>query len=172
MHSQLPKFDRFVVLTKGNLKEWNQPNVTVIPNPIGFQSEQSAELEKLIRDKNLQTHFFLLGADPNPYPYMKHCDIFVQTSRFEGLGLTVIEAALLCKPIVSTNFPTVFGIIENEETGLIAEMEPVDIAEKIERIIQDVELKKRLIENLSRRENNDKTESLEKINSLFNTPSH
>lgn len=51
-------------------------------------------------------------------------------------------------------------------------MNAVDIAEKIERIIQDVELKKRLIENLSRRENNDKTESLEKINSLFNTPSH
>ncbi|MFA7615957.1 MAG: glycosyltransferase family 4 protein [Weeksellaceae bacterium] len=45
MHRQISKFDRFVVLTKGNLKEWNQPNVTVIPNPIGFQSEQSAELE-------------------------------------------------------------------------------------------------------------------------------
>lgn len=131
-----------------------------------------SELEKLIRDKNLQTHFFLLGADPNPYPYIKHCDIFVQTSLFEGLGLTVIEAALLCKPIVSTNFPTVYGIIEDEKTGLIAEMNAVDIAGKIERIIRDVELKKRLIENLSRRENNHKTESLEKINSLFNTPSH
>lgn len=45
MHRQISKFDRFVVLTNGNLKEWNQPNVMVIPNPLGFQSEQSAELE-------------------------------------------------------------------------------------------------------------------------------
>ena len=45
MHRQISKFDRFAVLTNGNLKEWNQPNVIVIPNPIGFQSEQSAELE-------------------------------------------------------------------------------------------------------------------------------
>src|SRR5690606_11772495 len=45
MHRQLPGFDRFVVLTNGNQKEWNQPNVIVIPNPTGFQSEQTAKLE-------------------------------------------------------------------------------------------------------------------------------
>ncbi len=45
MHRQISKFDRFVVLTNGNLKEWNQPNVMVIPNPLSFYPEKSSELK-------------------------------------------------------------------------------------------------------------------------------
>ncbi|MET0945564.1 MAG: glycosyltransferase family 4 protein [Flavobacterium sp.] len=37
-------FDVFVVLTKGNQKEWCADNIRVIPNPISFYPKQSAEL--------------------------------------------------------------------------------------------------------------------------------
>lgn len=128
---------------------------------------ERASLEKLIDDKNLNQYFFLLGASTNPYPYMKACDVYVQTSLFEGLGLTVIEASILQKPIVCTNFPTAFGILENEKTGLIVEMTPQSIASQIQRLINDQELKNRLIDNLSQVKNTDKKESLEKIKQLF-----
>jgi len=36
------KFDRFVVLTKGNLQEWNPGNLQVIPNPLSFFPDESS----------------------------------------------------------------------------------------------------------------------------------
>lgn len=124
-------------------------------------------LEKLIIDNNLSDSFFLLGATNNPYPYMKAADIYVQTSLFEGLGLTVIEASYLNKPIVATNFDTVYSIIENEETGLIAEMTPDSIALQVKRLVVDKTLRTKFINNLAKQENKDKEESLQKINELL-----
>ena len=37
-------FDKFVILTEGNRKEWTGPNVTVIPNPIAGFPDRMAEL--------------------------------------------------------------------------------------------------------------------------------
>lgn len=125
------------------------------------------KLEQQINTENLQESFFLLGADKNPYPYMKACDIYVQTSLFEGLGLTVIEASYLNKPIVCTNFPTVHGILKEEETGLIAEMNAESIAAQIERLILDEELRESLTTNLSRLKNTDMEESLRNFNNLI-----
>ena len=126
------------------------------------------KLENLINEKNLTGSFFLYGAYQNPYPYMKACDIYVQTSLFEGLGLTVIEASYLNKPIVSTNFPTVYGILKDGETGLIAEMNAEDIVKKIERLITDKALRETLVSNLEEQENTDKQVTLQQIDFLLN----
>jgi glycosyltransferase involved in cell wall biosynthesis len=125
-------------------------------------------IEALIKHYNLENHIELLGYRENPYPYMKTCDIYVQTSLFEGLGLTVIEAAILKKPIVTTNFPTAHKIIKNEETGLICEMTPISIANAIERYLNDIGLKEKVVQKLSLLKNKDKEISLAKINKLLN----
>ena len=39
------KFDAFVVLTQGNLKEWDLSNTTVIPNPLPFDKGKVSTLE-------------------------------------------------------------------------------------------------------------------------------
>lgn len=44
MQRQAASFDAFVVLTKGNLREWRSDTVHVIPNPISFYSDESAPL--------------------------------------------------------------------------------------------------------------------------------
>lgn len=45
MKARVKDFDRFIVLTKGNLKEWNAPNLQVIPNPVSFQTNKTAALK-------------------------------------------------------------------------------------------------------------------------------
>jgi len=125
------------------------------------------KLKALIKEYQLENHFFLLGAKENPYPYIKACDIYVQTSLFEGLGLTVIEASILEKPIVCTNFSTAFSIIKQNETGLICEMDSDSISQNIEELIQNRVLKEKFIENLQKVKNNDKEITLEKINQLL-----
>ena len=49
---------------------------------IGEGGERS-KIETLIRQKGLQKHVFLAGQKPNPYPYFKACDIYVQTSSYQ-----------------------------------------------------------------------------------------
>ncbi|WP_434981417.1 glycosyltransferase family 4 protein [Daejeonia sp. YH14] len=46
MQRQVSKFDTFVVLTKGNIQEWNQPNVIAIPNPLSFESKTENPLNQ------------------------------------------------------------------------------------------------------------------------------
>lgn len=124
-------------------------------------------LEQKIMELHLEKYVYLLGSTPNPYPYMKAADIYVQTSLFEGLGLTVIEASYLNKPIVCTNFPTAYGILKNQETGLICEMNADSISNSIEKLILNEDFKNKLILNLSKIECNDKQITLLSINNLF-----
>ena len=124
-------------------------------------------LEQEIEKQNLENQFYLLGVDANPYPYMKACDIYVQTSFFEGLGLTVIEASYLNKPIVCTNFPTAYDILVDEETGLLAEMNAESICAQIERLILSKDLKNLLTTNLLTLVNNDKELTLHQIAKLL-----
>lgn len=135
---------------------------------VGDGSEHH-KLHQLIKQNQLENSFFLIGAKINPYPYMENCDIYVQTSLFEGLCLTAIEASYLNKPIVATNFDTIYSIIEDEVTGLVAEMNQESIAGQIERLIVDKELRNRFSQNLSKLVNNDKEISLEQLNELFNS---
>ena len=133
---------------------------------VGEGTERIA-LEELIKKEKLTKHVTLVGMTNNPYPYMKACSIYVQTSLFEGLGLTVIEAASLNKPIVCTNFPTVYGTLKDGETGLIAEMNSQSLTEKIESLINDSDLRNRLVANLSQLENADKELTLLKFECLI-----
>ncbi len=46
----------------------------------------------------------LLGGKINPYPYMKHADVFVLTSQYEGRPVVVDEAMLLQCPVIVTRY--------------------------------------------------------------------
>ncbi|PIA77540.1 hypothetical protein BFR04_08865 [Gaetbulibacter sp. 4G1] len=125
-------------------------------------------LESKIKEKHLENQFILLGYKENPYPYIKSCDIYVQTSLFEGLGLTVIEAAVLEKPIVTTNFPTAFSIITHNETGLITTMDAKSISESILYYIKNPSFTQSIIKNLSKQKSKDLENSLKLFYNLVN----
>jgi len=46
-----------------------------------------------------------LGFQANPWPYVKHADLFVLASRYEGLPNAVLEVLALGTPIVATDCP-------------------------------------------------------------------
>lgn len=124
-------------------------------------------MEEFIRENHLENHFILLGATPNPYAYMRQCDIYVQTSRFEGFGLTVAEARMLNRPIVCTNFDACHMQLVDGENGLICSFEPTDIADSIMRLMNDKELYTH-IQQYQMQEKKGNTEEIEKFYSLIN----
>lgn len=108
------------------------------------------ELEDMIKNKNLQDNYILLGSKRNPYPFMKECDIYVQSSRHEGYCLTLAEARCFNNPIITTNFTGANEQIRNEKTGLIVNFNQDEMYTAIKRIIKDRELRDYIGNNLGK----------------------
>lgn len=125
------------------------------------------EIESLISSLGVEDEFILLGERANPYPYIGQCDVYVQPSRFEGKSIAIDEAKCLCRPIVTTNFTTVADQIQDGINGLVCEMDENDIAVKIETLLNDEGLRKKLAQNLSE-EKTGNEEELEKFYSILN----
>ncbi|WP_289128338.1 glycosyltransferase [uncultured Clostridium sp.] len=106
------------------------------------------ELKNKIKEYDLEDKFIFLGTFTNPYPFIKECDIYCQPSRFEGFGLAIAEARILNKPIVVTNFDIVYDQIKDEENGLISEMNGYSVSKNIERLIEEENLRKKIINNI------------------------
>lgn len=121
-------------------------------------------LEDKIKKLGLENSFHLIGARSNPYPYMKACDIYVQPSRWEGYGITVAEAKVLYKPIVTSDIPEFREQIEDGVTGMIGKNEG-KMAECIQQLIDNRENRICLCNNL-KKESFEKAE-LEKLEQLI-----
>ncbi|WP_053374676.1 glycosyltransferase [Paenibacillus sp. FJAT-27812] len=114
------------------------------------EGEERAKLEQLIKEKSLERTLILTGMQENPYPYIKQCDLYVQTSIYEGRCLTITEAKILKKPIVSTNFTVIYDQIKHEENGLIVNQDAASIYEGIKRLIDDESLRNHFVHNLQK----------------------
>ena len=64
-----------------------------------------------------------LGASDNPYPYIKHCDLYVHPSRYEGKSIVVREAQVLCKPVIITDYPTAHSQLTDGVDGVICPLD-------------------------------------------------
>lgn len=129
--------------------------------------EERTNIERLIDKYNLSKNVILLGELANPYPYMKACDIYVQTSRYEGFGLTIAEAKILHKPIASTNFAVVHDQITDGKNGLIADMSAESIARQLIQLINNSDLQKQIINNLMQERNTTAQQEIAKVNKLI-----
>lgn len=68
----------------------------------------------------------ILGARKNVFPLLKHSDIFVLSSRWEGFGLVLVEALSVGLPIISTNCmsgPKEILMVGNESFGTLVPTE-------------------------------------------------
>jgi glycosyltransferase involved in cell wall biosynthesis len=127
------------------------------------EGKERGEYEQLIKDNNLQNHFILLGPNPNPYPFIAECDIYVQPSRHEGYCITLSEARVLNRPIVTTNFTGAKEQITNNVTGLIVGINSNEIYYGVKKLLRDAKQRYRLIECLEK----EKTQQLKQIDSII-----
>lgn len=124
-------------------------------------------IEKWKQEMGVDSEVILLGEQKNPYAFMSQSDIYVQTSKFEGFGMTIGEAKILGKPIVSTNFDVVYNQLTHEVNGLISNMNGESVAENILRIIQDSSLREFIIENIKIEKNETSISELAKVEKLI-----
>lgn len=94
-----------------------------------------AVLEKQIEQENMQEHILLLGAQDNPFPYVKQADLFLQPSRNEGRPLAVEEAKCLGCAILLTDFTSASEVITNGENGMIVPLSSDGIYEGLKYLM-------------------------------------
>ena len=133
---------------------------------VGEGNERNA-LEEQIYVSGLDSCFCLIGSRNNPYQYMRECDILVQTSRCEGKSIVLDEAKILGKPIVVTNYPTVYDAVDHEETGLIVGMNAYSICQGILRMASDDALRQKIAANLNRNPKGNESELSRYIEIMF-----
>lgn len=107
------------------------------------------KIEQEICKYRVSDRVFLLGTKENPYPYIKNCDIYVQTSFSEGYCTTTMEAKILHKPVVTTNAPGMREQFVSGENGLIVDaMTPEALANGIASLLDHPALREKIIKNL------------------------
>lgn len=121
------------------------------------------EMKNFIHSNHLEDTFILLGTTPNPYPYIKKCTLYVQTSRHEGYGLSIAEARILNKPVVTTEFDAVYMQMVAGKNGLVVEQDPVAVANAIERLLNDKELYQSIVDYLQK----EKKGNIEEIQKFY-----
>lgn len=103
--------------------------------------ELKEQLTKLIAEKKLTEHVFLLGRIDNAASYLKAFDIYVQPSRSEALAYTVVEAAQAKLPIVASRVGGIPEIITHLESGLLVDKENVpELQAALETLLKEANL--------------------------------
>ena len=96
-----------------------------------------------------KTTYICLEKKANPYPYIAHCDWYIQPSRYEGKSIAVTEAQILGKPVMVTAYPTAASQIAPGKDGLIVPMDtPESTAQAMGVALRDTDTRERMISYL------------------------
>lgn len=139
-------YDRLLKIHRKLLRE-NIKNTIWI---IGEGAERE-NLERYIEENSLKDTVTLVGYSENPYKYVKESDVFVCSSRIEGLSSVVIEAALLNKPIVTTLCSGMKDILgKDNENALIVPNDTYNLYLGVKKVILNKNLREKYKENIKK----------------------
>ncbi|MGM9979691.1 MAG: glycosyltransferase family 4 protein [Clostridium sp.] len=113
------------------------------------EGEDRIILEDKIKSLALEEKVILKGNVSNVEAYYKTSSIFVLTSRYEGLPMTLLETKPFKLPIVSFDIKTGPNecILNNKNGYLIKAFDVKEMAEKINNLIENKELRKSFSNN-------------------------
>ena len=132
---------------------------------IGYGGDEGFIRHKIM-EAGMEEYVIILGKKENPYPYIQACDLYVQPSRYEGKCVSVIEAQILGKPVVITDYPTSGSQLENGVDGVIVTQDNAGCAEGIIRLLQDPEKMAELQRNCANRDYSN-AEAMDKLYALM-----
>lgn len=128
---------------------------------IGYGGDELLIRQK-IEEAGMRNNVIILGKKKNPYPYIKACDLYVQPSRYEGKCVSVIEAQILNKPVVITNYATSSSQLKHGYDGMVVPMDNMGCAKGIAAVIMNNQLQLQLTEN-TKKSNYTNAGEIEKI---------
>jgi glycosyltransferase involved in cell wall biosynthesis len=109
------------------------------------EGPEEAALRDLARELGLAQQVHFLGFTDDVRAVISACDIIALPSRKEGLSIAVMEAMALGKAVVATDIAGMPELINPGVSGLLVPpFETNPLAEALEKLISDPELRHRL----------------------------
>ena len=87
------------------------------------------------KDKMQINNVNLLGSKTNIFNYLKRADMFLTTSLYEGLPLSVLEAMSVGLPIIASNVVGNCDTIEHYKSGFLYDLGDIESASKYIRML-------------------------------------
>ncbi len=123
------------------------------------------EVRRTVENTKTQQYVKMLGMKENPYPYIKQADLYVQPSRFESFGLTISEALILEKNVISTDTMGAREIKSNNQINIRCVSEKEQMKQAIEEEIKQSKSRKEFIhsQEVWQKENEKMLDAFEKV---------
>lgn len=125
-------------------------------------------LKNEISKNDLDSCVIPLGFKFNTGSIIKKVDALVHPSRFEGKSNTIDEALYYSKPVIATNFETVYEQIVDGENGFIVSMDGREIANTITDLFENREKYQHITNNLQNNQKNQVDKGQEFLDVLKN----
>ena len=133
--------DRVFSIWKELLEE--VPNLKLIVVGEALSTEEIVYLKSLHAMKLDKIYF--LGQRNDVPSLMKSLDILVVPSRYEGMGLVIVEAMCARKPVIGANTGGIPEVIVDGETGIIIDGDSrQDMIDAVLRLARSPELRKKM----------------------------
>lgn len=139
-------FDLAIKILNRVKKENPLTTLIIITN----NTDRKAELLNLAHREGVAENIILKEniSEEEKFSLYKQADLYLSPTRYEGFGVTFLEAMACGCPVVASSIPVVNEIIEDGKTGLLARLEdPFDFAKKIKWILKDSNLRGNIIKN-------------------------
>ncbi len=105
----------------------------------------------LIEDYKLTNRVFFTGFVPAAKNYISQFDVFLLTSKKEGLSVSILDSFKAKVPVVATRVGGIPEVVVDGKTGFLAEVGDADaLGAKVETILNDTELAGALTRNASK----------------------
>ena len=109
------------------------------------------KLEKMIIDSDAEEYIKIYGRKKNVEDYLREADIYISTSKTEGLPLSILEAMACGLPIVATKVGGVVDIVKNNINGYVVQSDNLnEIEDALEKLVTS-EIKRKQYGKESRR---------------------
>ena len=133
------------------LKEWLDVMAEVLKkrqNVYGLIIGDGPLKEEIINHLNklnLQKKIILAGLQTDVKPWLSSMDIFMMTSKFEGLPIALLEAMSMQCAIATTDAGGIKEVVNHNQSGLMVGVDDVGkLSEEILRLIDDPEFRNSL----------------------------
>lgn len=108
------------------------------------EGKQGAALRALAKRMGVEDRVSWPGVTLDLSPVYGNAGLYVQPSLYEGFCNTLLEALAHGKAVVATRWNGVEDLVSDGSNGLLALMEPGELARTMERLLSDDELRKKL----------------------------
>lgn len=104
------------------------------------------KINKQVRNLKIK-NIKLIGKRKNVFKYLYNADIYLSTSLYEGLPISILEAMSVGLPVVASNVVGNCDVIENNKSGFFYDLNNTEMAIKFIKLLADDKRKRNVIGN-------------------------